>query len=313
MVDLSALPPLVRHKALMLGARGVAWLENLPALIGDLERAWRIEVGAILQGGSEAFVAYATCADGSEAALKIFIPDVSTCASEMRLLERAGGNGYAALRRADAARSAMLMERLGAPLASTPLPVRIQIEHLCTALNKAWMPSPDGDGFMNGAEKAASLAALIIELQTRLGAPFPAAAIDMALAFAQRRAAAHRPSAAVIAHGDCHPGNALAAPGGGYKFVDPDGLFIEPAYDLGILMRDWDEDLLKGSPRSRGVQRCLTLAELTGAAPAAIWEWGFIERTSTGLYLLELGERAEAETHAAILEAWADGPSPFSA
>jgi streptomycin 6-kinase len=50
--------------------------------------------------------------------------------------------------------------------------------------------------------------------------------------------AAHDDERAVLVHGDVHEWNALQAPGGGFKLVDPDGLVAEPEYDLGVLMRE---------------------------------------------------------------------------
>ena len=34
-------------------------------------------------------------------------------------------------------------------------------------------------------------------------------------------------------HGDVHEWNALAAAGGGYRLIDPEGAIGEPEYDLG--------------------------------------------------------------------------------
>lgn len=55
-----------------------------------------------------------------------------------------------------------------------------------------------------------------------------------------------------------------------FKFVDPDGLFIEHAYDLGIPMREWGAELLAGDPLVLGRRRCRLLARLTGVAPEPI-------------------------------------------
>jgi streptomycin 6-kinase len=41
--------------------------------------------------------------------------------------------------------------------------------------------------------------------------------------------------------------------------------------------------------------RCHRAAALAGADPEAVFQWAFIERVSTGLLLLRLGHRAQAE------------------
>jgi streptomycin 6-kinase len=46
---------------------------------------------------------------------------------------------------------------------------------------------------------------------------------------------------------------------------------------------------------------------LTGEDPDAIWQWGFIERVSTGLLLLHTGGEAEGRDFLRVAEAWARG------
>jgi streptomycin 6-kinase len=46
---------------------------------------------------------------------------------------------------------------------------------------------------------------------------------------------------------------------------------------------------------------------MTGVPADAIWEWGFIERVSTGLYLLQLGVEDEGRAMLSVAEAWVDG------
>lgn len=72
--------------------------------------------------------------------------------------------------------------------------------------------------------------------------------------------------------------NALQS-GDGFKLVDPDGLLAEAEYDLGVLMRGDPVELLSGDP----LDRARWLATHTGLDIVAIWEWGVVERLSTGL------------------------------
>ena len=60
-------------------------------------------------------------------------------------------------------------------------------------------------------------------------------------------------------------------------------------------MRGWSADLLVGDTLALGQARCQLLADLTGVAPDAIWQWGFIERVSTGLTLLKIGMEEEGQ------------------
>ena len=68
----------------------------------------------------------------------------------------------------------------------------------------------------------------------------------------------------------------------GERLVDPDGLLAEPEYDLGIVMR---EDPFEGDLH----ERARRLAHATGLDEEAIWEWGVVERVSTGLLGTRVG------------------------
>ena len=59
---------------------------------------------------------------------------------------------------------------------------------------------------------------------------------------------------------------------------------------MGVIMRETNGELLRGdsAPLHLGKSCCERLARLSGTQPLAIWQWGYIERVSTGLYTLEL-------------------------
>ncbi len=83
---------------------------------------------------------------------------------------------------------------------------------------------------------------------------------------------------------------ALAADGG-WKLIDPDGMLAEPELDLGIMMREDPEPLLAGES-ARG--RAAWLARATALEADAIWEWGVVERVTTGLLGTRIGMQPEA-------------------
>jgi streptomycin 6-kinase len=307
------IPDRVRRKALTLGEAGVAWLAGLDGLVRDLAAEWKLSIGRALAGGTEAFVAEARTADGEDTVLKIALPGLDPTHGELRTLLAAQGRGYANVLGHDAARGAMLLERLGCQLDALGLPLEAQLEAICATLLEAWTPLPDGARFVTGAEKAQSLAQFIETEWRALGKPCSEQVIGMACRFAELRRRAFDPANAVLAHGDPHGWNTLVVLGNGprrFKFVDPDGLFIERAYDLGILMREWGAELLAGDPLAAGRRRCHRLAQLTGVASEPIWQWGFVERTSSGLLLLKLGLDDLAQEFFTVAEAWAEaGPS----
>lgn len=249
---------------------------------------------------------------GEARILKLVLPGQDPQAHEARVLTLARGRGYARLFESDPARGALLMERLGPSLASLALPADQQLRVICDTLIQAWRPLDEADGFVDGAAKAAGLAGFIRQLWRDLGKPCSARAVERAFAYAEDRARAFDPDTAVLAHGDAHAGNTLLVPDSrpeSFRLIDPDGLFIERAYDLGISLREGGAEFLAGDPVRRGQKRCRQLAAMTGVPEVPIWQWGFIERVSTGLLALQL-EMDVARDMLAVAEAWATVDPP---
>jgi streptomycin 6-kinase len=266
-------PAVVREKALALGAG--EWLAGLRELVDALAVEWSLTVGRAFPDGTEALVV-AVESDGRPAVLKLAMPGLQNAARhELIVLRLAGGDGCAELLRADEARGALLLERLGPALSSLGLPFAERLEILVGAASRVWRPAP-GCGLPTGAEKARHLAEFIPATWEATGRACSERAVEHALACAARREAAHDDERAVLVHGDVHQWNTLSAPGGGFKLVDPDGLLAEPEYDLGVVLR---EDPLEDDP----VTRARRLAARTGLDAVAIAEWGVVERVATGL------------------------------
>ena len=269
-------PAVVRNKARAAGAED--WLERLPALVSSLEADWSITVGQPYEGGTEAFVADATRADGTPAVLKVLVPGTGNNASnEATVLRLVGGDGCPVLYRYDPDEGALLMERLGRPMYELGLPLARRLEILCATAARIWRPAPDC-GLPTGADKARWLADLIVTSWEELDRPCSEKTVDHALVCAVQRAQAHRDERAVLVHGDVHQLNALQDDGG-FKLIDPVGLLAEAEYDLGVLMRGDPVELFGGDP----VDRARWLAARTGLDLVAIWEWGVAERLSSGL------------------------------
>jgi streptomycin 6-kinase len=281
-------PEVVRNKALAAGA--AVWLDGLPGLIADLERDWGITVGTPFPDATEAFVAEVS-GPGRGAVLKLMIPRPGDHArNEVTVLRLAGGDGCVRLLRADEARGALLLERLGRPLHQLGLPLAQRLEILCATASRLWRPVPPGCVLPTGAEKARWLVGYIESTWAALGRPCTERAVDYALACAARRAEAHDDERAVLVHGDVHEWNVLEAPAGdegrrGFRLIDPDGLVAEAECDLGVLMREDPAELRDGDPRARA----RWLARRCGLDATAIWEWGAVERVSTGLLCTLIG------------------------
>jgi streptomycin 6-kinase len=269
-------PAVVRNKAAAVGA--TQWLEELPSLVAGLEREWSMEVGRPCDDATEAFVAEARLADGTPVVLKLLVPrDGDAARNEIIVLRLTNGEGCVQLLRDDAARGALLLERLGRSLHELRLPIGRRHDVLCAAAARVWRPAPDC-GLPTGAEKGRWLVDSITTMWEELDRPCSVRAVDDAIACARSRIDAHEDERAVLVHGDVHQWNALASDDG-FKLVDPDGLLAEAEYDMGIVMREDPLELLHGDAH----ERARSLAARSGLDATAIWEWGVVERVSTGL------------------------------
>lgn len=272
-----------RRKAEVVGAH--RWLAALPELVAELAERWGFRLGPAFGDGSEAYVAAVDLDDGSPAVLKVLVPRGDAAVHEIAALRLADGAGCARLLEADADRDALLVERLGPSLHDLRVPFARRQEILCQLAAAVWRPAA-GHGLPTGADKGRWLAELATRLWRELDQPCTEAAVDHALACVERRIAAHDDERAVLVHGDVHEWNALATlDRTGYRLVDPDGLLAEPEYDLGVLLREDPAEIGVADPTARA----RWLAARTGCDAVATWEWGAIERVSTGLLLTQIG------------------------
>lgn len=266
----------LRNKVRAIGAE--AWLDDLPDLLASLRDEWGLRLGRAYDGGTEAYVVEAWLDDGTPAVLKLLVPRGDDIADhEITVLRLSAGDGCALLLRDDPDRLALLVERLGPSMFDLGLPFARRLPLLADTAARVWRPAPDA-GLPNGAEKGRWLIDHMTRSWEELDRPCAERTIDHAVACAERRVAGHDDERAVLVHGDVHQWNALSA-GEGFKLVDPDGLHAEPEYDLGILMREDPEELDPADPHARS----RWLASRTGLDEVAIWEWGVVERVSTGL------------------------------
>lgn len=299
----------VRQKVVAQGTEGERWLRELGDLLASLEQAWQISIGEMLEGGTEAYVARASTGDGAAAILKIAIPyhpGNTVLAHELAALRLAGGRGYVRLLRFDLPKRALLLEPLGPALRDLGYTTRAQIESICAALKEAWVRPSSATALPSGASAARWHARFIARLWEQLNRPCPASVVETARVCALARAQAFDPAHAVLVHGDAHSANALLDPSrpASFKLIDPDGIVAEAACDLGVLMREWMDELA-ADPLSAGQQRCTFLSQLTGEDPQAIWQWGFLQCMSTGLLLLHVGQSTPGLQMLRVAREWA--------
>jgi streptomycin 6-kinase len=277
------LPEVVRNRAILEGH--AAWVDDLPGIVRGLEHDWSIEVDRGFGEGTEAFVAEVSMADGTPAVLKVLVPRRGDAVDdhEATVLRLVDGEGCPILYRDDPARGALLMERLGPSLFTLGLPYEQRLPILTDAASRIWRPAPDA-GLPTGAEKAAWLIEFITTTWAELDSPCALRTVDHAVACAERRRSAHDDERAVLVHGDVHQWNALQA-GDRFDLVDPDGLLAEAEYDLGVVLREDPDEPLAADPWATA----RWMAARLRLDATAIFEWGVVERVSTGLVTTKIG------------------------
>ncbi|GHF48499.1 streptomycin 6-kinase [Deinococcus metalli] len=290
-------PAAVQTYAASLGAFGHDWLAALPDTVARVCQDWGLRREAAISGGSRSYVCRVTTPNGGAAVLKVALPE-PVFGMQLATLLAARGRGYVQVYAHDAARGALLMEALGPPLPEDSADVHAALDVTARTLRRAWAVPADTLGSAPGQaeHKAAGLTALIHECRPFAPQGEFDAVIEWALRCAAARLDARDPARQVVVHGDAHTGNLLPVPAPrpgaetGYVFVDPEGFRCEPEYDLGVAARGWNGRLQSSTdPHSDLRGWCDRLARATGTDADAVWQWAYVERVTTGLYLARHG------------------------
>src|SRR5215469_801706 len=127
----------IQH-ALSNGEAGALWLQNIPTLIAAYENIWSLQVLPPFPL-SYNYVAPCICADGSQAVLKIGLPQDREFQTEIEALSVFQGEGIVKLLQADRANGVILLERVapGVPL-STMLNDEEATRILATVSGNKW-------------------------------------------------------------------------------------------------------------------------------------------------------------------------------
>lgn len=313
-------PDVVLAKAAVDGDGGRGWADTLPGMVSALQDMWSLRIGEQLDGGTSAYVARATTTSGDRAVVKIAVP-TADFEREARTLDLADGRGYVRLLAHDVTRQAMLMEPLGSSMNRVGYPPERQLATLAAVVPQVWaLPHSDSDSGRDGerwagdpVDKAADLQPSIARLWHELDHPCSEQVVARALEFAERLSDTFAPDRAVVVHGDAAADNLLQVPvprpgaEAGFVFVDPSTFVGDPAYDLGVALRDWCRELLAGDAPALARGWCRMLATACNADEVAVWQWGYVERVSTGLYVQSLG--GDGRLHLSTAEALCDaGP-----
>jgi streptomycin 6-kinase len=204
-----------------------AWLAHLPNLLAETARRWDLRLGDPFLL-SYNYVCAATRADGTQAVLKVGVPN-DELTSEINTLDMYAGKGACRLYECDPANGLLLLERLFPGTMLVELADDDEATHIAARVMKqTHRPVPQAQGFL-------SLRAWFDELKglRRLfnsgSGPFPEKSLALAEGLIRELFEENRPQ--VLLHGDFHHYNILNSERG-WLVIDPKGVIGAPEYDV---------------------------------------------------------------------------------
>jgi streptomycin 6-kinase len=236
------------------GDEGLAWLQRVPAIVGECAERWSLDVGWPFDNLSYNYVAQALRADGIPVVLKVcFIePEFFTAAEALRIFD---GRASVRLLECDPERGAMLLEHVepGRPVTALGDDVAETVA-AATVMRRLWRPAPPaGHQFPLASDWLAAAS----DPKTLVAAKTQNPWIEGVLARA-RELAAER-AEALLLHGDLHHDNILSSEREGWLAIDPKGVVGEPAWEISpFLMNNLppDADESRHVVRRRADQLC---------------------------------------------------------
>ena len=272
---------------------GRAWLERLPGLVRELRAEWELRLGRPYFGGHGAWVAPATCADGSRAVLKIGYPhrEARAEADGLRLWD---GRGAIRLLRADEERTAYLLELCdpGEKLATSEhIPAEERLLIAADVLRTLWLPADVAAG-TRIESVAEQMGWWADTAEGRFGALAPGT--DLGLVRTGINLLRSLPADAartVLLHGDFNPGNVLSAARAPWLAIDAKPLTGDPAFDPWPLLEQIDDPFAHGSRAAKVIEgRGRLLADALGLDVARILAWGVAKRVEMAVSAASEGD-----------------------
>lgn len=240
------------HRNLARDEQGREWLAALPAVVAEYESRWELTTGRPYTGGSAAWVAPATRADGSPAVLRVGWPhrEAREEAAGLRFWD---GDGAVRLYDADPERYVVLVERCdpGTHLSHSTLTIEERLAAAAAVARRLWSrpaPPPRESTFETVADVSAEWAIGVRERMERYQPPLDPGLVGLGADLLEWLPATATRD--VVIHGDFNPGNVLDAHesrlGGDQPWlaIDVKPMTGDPAYDPSPLLFQVDRDVL---------------------------------------------------------------------
>jgi streptomycin 6-kinase len=270
------------------GDAGRVWLEGLPELVEHCARRWELNVGPPFAPLSYNYAAPAEGPRGERYVLKLGVP-AQGLLSEIAALLGFDGCGAARLFDSDAARGALLLERLepGTPLTA----LCEEDDGAATAAAAAVMRKLERAGRLHTHRRptAADWGQGFEKCRKHFGGgtgPFPKRLFEEGESLYVELLNTSAP--AILLHGDLHHGNILAAARAPWLAIDPQGVGAEPAFEVGALLRNPFPQLLQWPDPVRVTERRIAqLSDELGFERERVRGWGLAQAMLSAWWSIE--------------------------
>jgi streptomycin 6-kinase len=268
-MTLSLPPDFIRNIRQSFPAEGEKWLAELPGLLDQAARRWDLQLGEPFLL-SYNYVCAATRKDGTEAVLKIGVPN-RELTSEINTLRVYNGQGACRLLEGDAGRGMLLLERLrpGTMLVTLEDDDRAT-EIAAEVMKNIHRPVPQQEGFLSLRGWFDELKKLRPLFGGGTG-PFPEKSLAIVEGLIHDLFAEDRPQ--VLLHGDFHHFNILLSERG-WLVIDPKGVAGAAEYEAGPLLTNPFNVVLEEREALRRTRRRMAiLCERLGFEPQRLLAW----------------------------------------
>lgn len=268
----------------MSGDEGRRWIAGLPATLEAYAQRWSLTLGKPFSL-SYNYVAPVLRADGSEAVLKLGIPNRELL-SEMHALQVFAGRCIVQLLEADFEHQVFLLERIRPGVELVTLADDDQRTRIAAqVMQQLWVPIREDRPLLTVENWTAGLARLRPYFNNTTG-PLPGYLVDAA----ENLFAELIPSQGerVLLHGDLHHWNILSGTRQPWLALDPKGVIGEREFEVGALLLNPDLDRFDRAGLKRlQARRIAILAEMLGFQRQRILRWGVTRAVLSSWWSLE--------------------------
>lgn len=285
------------------GQAGQNWLQSLPSMLDDIASNWLITLKPAFQDTSYSYVTPVVRADGSEAVLKVGVPNRELQA-EIEALKVFNGQGAVRLIDSDPVVGALLLEHVkpGKPLLdlvddelATTVAGQVMLRLWGSNVQEGMVPSVE-DWF-------SGLHQLRGHFDGGTG-PFPKHLIDTAEGLF--RDLIKSMAKTTLLHGDLHHWNILSAEREPWLAIDPKGVIGEPAYEIGAWLRNPFPSIVEQPHLEKIIVRRIDqLAEELGLDRKRILGWALAQSVLAAWWSYESGDEEDRELWFACAEVFA--------